>query len=67
MDAGVTLAIALALVLLVGAGLLGETLYRLTSQPLGFDPSGVAVVKACPQYVAHAVAGGPQSPVTVTQ
>ncbi|HET9371971.1 MAG TPA: ABC transporter permease [Vicinamibacterales bacterium] len=35
---------ALALVLVVGASLLGETLYRVTSQPLGFNPSGLAVV-----------------------
>jgi predicted permease len=35
--------IALALILIVGATLLGETMYRLTSQPLGFDPSNVAV------------------------
>ena len=37
-------AIALALVLLVGASLLGETLYRLTSRALGFDPTSLAVV-----------------------
>ena len=36
--------IALAAVLVVGAGLLGETLFRLLSQPLGFDPSNVVVV-----------------------
>ena len=35
--------VALALVLVVGAGLLGETMYRLLSQPLGFDPSNVAI------------------------
>jgi hypothetical protein len=35
---------ALALVLVVGASLLGETLYRVTSQPIGFNPSGLAVV-----------------------
>jgi hypothetical protein len=34
---------ALALVLLVGAGLFGETLLRLGGQPLGFSPDGVAV------------------------
>ena len=39
---------SLALVLLVGAGLFGETLLRLRSQPLGFTPDGVAVVS-----VAH--------------
>ena len=31
--------IAMSAVLVVGAGLLGETLFRLTSQRLGFDPS----------------------------
>ena len=36
--------IALALVLLVGAGLFGETIFRITSQPLGFQASGLAVV-----------------------
>ncbi len=36
--------IALAAVLVVGAGLLGETLFRLLSQPLGFDPSNLVVV-----------------------
>jgi putative ABC transport system permease protein len=35
---------ALALVLLVGASLLGETMLRLTSQPLGFDPRNLVVV-----------------------
>ena len=34
----------LALVLLVGAGLFGETLLRLGREPLGFSPDGVAVV-----------------------
>ena len=33
-----------ALVLLVGAGLFGETLLRLGREPLGFTPDGVAVV-----------------------
>jgi len=36
--------IAIALVLLAGAGLFGETIFRLTAQPLGFSPQGVAVV-----------------------
>jgi ABC-type antimicrobial peptide transport system permease subunit len=35
---------ALALVLLVGASLFGETILRLTSRPLGFDPSKLAVL-----------------------
>jgi len=38
--------LALALVLIVGASLLGETIVRLTSQPLGFDPGNLAVVSA---------------------
>ena len=36
--------LALALVLLTGASLFAETMRRLTSQPLGFDPREVAVV-----------------------
>lgn len=36
--------LALALVLLTGASLFGETMRRLASQPLGFDPRGVAVI-----------------------
>jgi putative ABC transport system permease protein len=36
--------IALGLVLIVCAALVGESLGRLTSRPLGFDPSGLAVV-----------------------
>ncbi len=40
----VAIEIALAAVLVVGAGLLGETLFRLLSQPLGFDPSNLVVV-----------------------
>jgi len=35
--------IALALVLLAGASLFGETIARLTTRPLGFDPDGLAV------------------------
>ena len=38
--------LALALVLLTGASLFGETIRRLTAQPLGFDPSDVAVITA---------------------
>jgi ABC-type antimicrobial peptide transport system permease subunit len=37
--------LALAAVLVVGAALLGETLFRLLSQPLGFDPSNIVVVR----------------------
>ncbi len=36
--------IALALVLLTGAQLFAETIVRLTAQPLGFEPDGLAVV-----------------------
>jgi predicted permease len=36
--------LALALVLLVGATLFGETILRLTATPLGFEPSNLAVV-----------------------
>jgi putative ABC transport system permease protein len=36
--------IALALVLVVGASLFGESLARLTAQPLGFRPDGLIVV-----------------------
>ncbi|MEX1127448.1 MAG: FtsX-like permease family protein, partial [Vicinamibacterales bacterium] len=39
----VALQISLALVLVVAASVFGETMYRLTSRPLGFDPSNVAV------------------------
>ncbi len=40
----VAAALALALVLLVGASLFGETLLRLAALPLGFDPSNLTVV-----------------------
>jgi predicted permease len=36
--------LALALVLLSGAGLFAETMRRLTSEPLGFDPRGLVAV-----------------------
>ena len=36
--------LAFALVLLTAAGLFGESIRRLTSQPLGFDPRSVAVI-----------------------
>jgi putative ABC transport system permease protein len=36
--------IAVALVLLAGAGLFAETIFRITSQPLGFEANGLAVV-----------------------
>ena len=37
--------LAVAVVLLVGAGLLGQSLYRLLHVPLGFDPSHLATVQ----------------------
>jgi predicted permease len=40
--------VALALVLLVAASLFSETLFRLTSQDLGFDPSDLLVVTTRP-------------------
>jgi hypothetical protein len=39
---------ALTLVLLVGAGLFGETLLRLGDRPLGFSPEGVVVASVLP-------------------
>ncbi len=41
----VTAQLALALVLLIGAGLLGKTFYRLTSIAPGFDPQNVLEVR----------------------
>ena len=41
--------IALAVVLLAGAALLGETVARLTSQPVGFDDRGLLVVGVVPR------------------
>jgi ABC-type lipoprotein release transport system permease subunit len=41
----VVVQIAMAFVLVVSAGLLGETIYRLTSAPLGFDPDHLAVIQ----------------------
>ncbi len=40
----VAVQIGLALVLLTGASLFGETLFRLTSRPLGFDPKNLAIL-----------------------
>jgi putative ABC transport system permease protein len=40
----VTAQFGLALILLAGAGLFGETLLRLSNEPLGFSPDGVAAV-----------------------
>jgi putative ABC transport system permease protein len=41
--------VALAVVLLAGAALLGETVFRLTSQPVGFDEQGLLVVGVVPR------------------
>jgi putative ABC transport system permease protein len=40
--------VALAVVLLVGASLLGETLVRLTSQPIGFNAENMMVLRVRP-------------------
>jgi len=50
--------VALAVVLLVGASLLGETVMRLTSQPLGFDPDHLIDVRVRPT-VGFGVPGAP--------
>lgn len=41
--------IALAVVLLAGAAMLGETVIRLTSQPVGFDERGLLAVGVAPR------------------
>jgi putative ABC transport system permease protein len=41
--------VALAVVLLAGAALLGETVIRLTSQPVGFDDQGLLAVGVVPR------------------
>jgi putative ABC transport system permease protein len=41
--------VALAVVLLAGAALLGETVVRLTSQPVGFDDRGLLAVGVVPR------------------
>ena len=41
----VVVELAIAVVLLAGAGLLGQSLYRLLHVPLGFDPNHLATVK----------------------
>ena len=41
----VVVELAIAVVLLAGAGLLGQSLYRLLHVPLGFDPNQVATVR----------------------
>ena len=41
----VVVELAIAVVLLAGAGLLGQSLYRLLHVPLGFDPNGIATVR----------------------
>jgi predicted permease len=44
--------VALAVVLLAGAALLGETVVRLTSQPVGFDERGLLAVGVVPRQRA---------------
>jgi macrolide transport system ATP-binding/permease protein len=41
----VVVELAVAVVLLAGAGLLGQSLYRLLHVPLGFDPRSLATVE----------------------
>ena len=41
----VVVELAIAVVLLAGAGLLGQSLYRLLHVPLGFDPNNLATVR----------------------
>ena len=41
----VVVELAVAVVLLAGAGLLGKSLYRLLHVPLGFDPNHLATVR----------------------
>jgi macrolide transport system ATP-binding/permease protein len=41
----VVVELAIAVVLLAGAGLLGQSLYRLLHVPLGFDPNRIATVR----------------------
>jgi macrolide transport system ATP-binding/permease protein len=45
--------LAIAVVLLAGAGLLGQSLYRLLHVPLGFDPNQVATVRVMAPGTAY--------------
>ena len=46
--------LAIAVVLLVGAGLLGQSFYRLLHVPLGFDPNHLATVRImAPETIYH--------------
>ncbi len=50
----VVVELAVAVVLLAGAGLLGKSLYRLLHVPLGFDPSHLATVRIMAPHTAEA-------------
>ncbi len=49
----VVVELAIAVVLLAGAGLLGQSLYRLLHVPLGFDPNQVATVRVMASGTAY--------------
>jgi predicted permease len=51
--------VALAIVLLVGASLLGETVVRLTSQPVGFESENLMVLRVRPVRLGVPGAFGP--------
>jgi putative ABC transport system permease protein len=56
-------AIGLALVLLVGASLLGETLMRLAARPLGFDPANLSVIS----FRMTRLPNQPSKPITAAE
>ncbi len=49
----VVLELAIAVVLLAGAGLLGQSLYRLLHVPIGFDPNHLATLRVMAQDSAY--------------
>ena len=49
----VVVELAIAVVLLAGAGLLGQSLYRLLHVPLGFDPNHLATVRVMAPSTAY--------------
>jgi len=56
----VAVEVALAVVLLTGAGLLVRTVAALSRTPLGFDPQGVAVALVNPPAAAYPDSAGPR-------